>query len=136
MSHWEEASGKTPDMLEGLRLSADLGTPEELEEMSGEREVWGCLRPSPTRPQLKRMKMDGFQVIYYEELRLPTYQSVQQLQLQWRYCAAKLGSIGTGLLAALQQLKQSCVHAEGLGGSSPKAFKVQNRRAQESDLGK
>lgn len=70
------------------------------------------------------------------EVRGQTHQSVQELELQWRHCAAKLGSIGTGLLAALQQLKQRCVHVEGLGGSGPQAFKVQDGRAQEGDLDK
>ncbi|KAI3354684.1 hypothetical protein L3Q82_019174 [Scortum barcoo] len=47
MSHREEASGKTQDTLERLCLSAGLGTPrgppEELEEVSGVREVWASL---------------------------------------------------------------------------------------------
>ncbi|KAI3373685.1 hypothetical protein L3Q82_021967 [Scortum barcoo] len=47
MSHREEASGKTQDTLEKLCLSAGLGTPrgppEELEEVSGVREVWASL---------------------------------------------------------------------------------------------
>ncbi|KAI3362039.1 hypothetical protein L3Q82_012378 [Scortum barcoo] len=47
MSHREEAPGKTQDTLERLCLSAGLGTPrvppEELEEVSGVREVWASL---------------------------------------------------------------------------------------------
>ncbi|KAI3366683.1 hypothetical protein L3Q82_009358 [Scortum barcoo] len=55
MSHREEASGKTQDTLERLCLSAGLGTPrgppEELEEVSGVREVWASLlRLLPPRP--------------------------------------------------------------------------------------
>ncbi|MEQ2252441.1 hypothetical protein ILYODFUR_021765, partial [Ilyodon furcidens] len=42
-SHREEAQGTAQDTLEGLCLSAGLGTPlappEELEEVSGERDV-------------------------------------------------------------------------------------------------
>ena len=47
MPHREEAPGKTQDTLEGLCHSAGLGTPwgppGELEEVSGEREVWASL---------------------------------------------------------------------------------------------
>ncbi|KAI3368383.1 hypothetical protein L3Q82_008085 [Scortum barcoo] len=47
MSHREEAPGKTQDTLERLCLLAGLGTPrvppEELEEVSGVREVWASL---------------------------------------------------------------------------------------------
>ncbi|KAI3369582.1 hypothetical protein L3Q82_024487 [Scortum barcoo] len=55
MSHREEAPGKTQDTLERLCLSAGLGTPrgplEELEEVSGVREVWASLlRLLPPRP--------------------------------------------------------------------------------------
>lgn len=55
MSHREETSGKTQYTLEGLCLSADLGTPEippeELEEVSVEREICGSLlRQLPLRP--------------------------------------------------------------------------------------
>ncbi|KAK5612596.1 hypothetical protein CRENBAI_010852, partial [Crenichthys baileyi] len=46
-SHREEAQGTAQDTLEGLCLSAGLGTPwappEELEEVSGERDVWVSL---------------------------------------------------------------------------------------------
>ncbi|MED6281826.1 hypothetical protein CHARACLAT_025900 [Characodon lateralis] len=46
-SHREEAQGTTQDTLEGLCLSAGLGTPwfppEELEDVSGERDVWASL---------------------------------------------------------------------------------------------
>ncbi|KAI3369843.1 hypothetical protein L3Q82_024419 [Scortum barcoo] len=59
--------GKTQDTLERLCLSAGLGTPrgppEELEEVSGVREVWASLlRLLPPRPgsRTKRMKMDGW----------------------------------------------------------------------------
>ncbi|KAI3360859.1 hypothetical protein L3Q82_013083, partial [Scortum barcoo] len=66
MSHREEASGKTQDTLEKLCLSAGLGTPrgplEELEEVSGVREVWASLlrllpQAPETSPWTKRMKM-------------------------------------------------------------------------------
>ncbi|KAI3376166.1 hypothetical protein L3Q82_016693 [Scortum barcoo] len=68
MSHREEAPGKTQDTLERLCLSAGLGTPrgppEELEEVSGVREVSGIISAqtaaSATRPRIKRMKMDGW----------------------------------------------------------------------------
>ncbi|MEQ2295411.1 Galanin receptor type 1 [Ameca splendens] len=56
-SHREEAQGTAQDTLEGLCLSAGLGTPwaplEELEGVSGERDVWASLlsllppRPGP-----------------------------------------------------------------------------------------
>lgn len=59
---------------------------------------------------------------------------MQELEFQCRHRAAKLGSVRTRLLAALQQFKQGCVHAESLGGSGPKAFKVEDRGAQECDL--
>lgn len=72
--------------------------------------------------------------IYCEEVRGQTHQSMQYLEFQWRHSAAKLGRIGTGLLAALQQLEQRCIHAVGLRGSGPKAFEVQDGRAQEGDL--
>lgn len=65
-----------------------------------------------------------------------TNQSVQQLELQRGHSAAELGSIRTGLLATLQQLKQSSVHVEGLRGSSPKPLKVQDGGTQEGDLEK
>ena len=61
---------------------------------------------------------------------------MQKLELQWRHCAAKLGSIRTSLLATLQQIKQRCIHAEGLGGSGAKAFEVKDGGAQKGDLGK
>lgn len=74
----------------------------------------------------KRIKSAG--------VRGETHQSVQELELQWRHSAAELCSVGAGLLAALQQLKQRCIHVEGLWGSGSKAFKVQDGRAQEGDL--
>ncbi|MEQ2176290.1 hypothetical protein GOODEAATRI_026527 [Goodea atripinnis] len=46
-SNRKEAQETVPDKLEGLCLSAGLGTPwapsEELEEVSGEKEVWASL---------------------------------------------------------------------------------------------
>ena len=56
MPHWEEAPGKTQDMLE-----------EELEEVSGEREVWASLlRLLPPRPGPdKRKKMHGWMAFAY-----------------------------------------------------------------------
>ncbi|MED6264271.1 Trafficking protein particle complex subunit 14 [Characodon lateralis] len=55
MSHREEAQGTAQDTLEGPCLSAGLGTPwappEELEEVSGERDVWASLLSLlPPRP--------------------------------------------------------------------------------------
>ena len=46
MSRWEETPGKTQDTLERLGI-----LPEELEEVSGVREVWvSLLRQLPPRP--------------------------------------------------------------------------------------
>ncbi|KAI3358294.1 hypothetical protein L3Q82_014673 [Scortum barcoo] len=64
MSHREEASGKTQDTLERLCLSARLAwerlgvPPEELEEVSGVREVWASLLrllPPATWSRIKRL---------------------------------------------------------------------------------
>ncbi|KAI3369935.1 hypothetical protein L3Q82_024738, partial [Scortum barcoo] len=59
MSHREQASGKIQDMLERLCLSAGLEMPwsplEELEEVSGVREVWASLLrllPSATQSRI------------------------------------------------------------------------------------
>lgn len=56
------------------------------------------------------------------------------MELQWRYRAAKLGSVSTGLLTALKQLKECTIHVEGLWGSGPKAFKVKNGGAEKGNL--
>ena len=56
MSYREEVMGKTQDLLQKLYFSAGLRTsqcspPKELEEVAGEREVWGLLlRLLPPQP--------------------------------------------------------------------------------------
>ncbi|KAI3362615.1 hypothetical protein L3Q82_001628 [Scortum barcoo] len=84
MSHREEASGKTQDTLERLCLSAGLGTPrgppEELEEVSGVREVWASLlrllplRPGPGSREARWMDgwMDGsHRLMIYPYFKVP-----------------------------------------------------------------
>ncbi|KAI3372703.1 hypothetical protein L3Q82_023166 [Scortum barcoo] len=69
MSHREEASGKTQDTLEKLCLWLRLAwerlgvPPEELEEVSGVREVWASLlRLLPPRPVICKTLTFRFQV--------------------------------------------------------------------------
>lgn len=63
-----------------------------------------------------------------------THQSLQQLELQRGHRATELGGVGTGLLAALQQLKQGGIHVVRLRRSGAKAFEVQDGGTQEGDL--
>ena len=61
MSRQEETLRKTQDTLEWERLGI---LPEELEEVSGEREVWvSLLRQLPLRPGPNNVEEDGWMVL-------------------------------------------------------------------------
>ena len=62
------------------------------------------------------------------------HQPVQQLQLQGGHASVELGGVGAGLLAALEQLKESGVHAEGLGRPRAQPLEAQDGGAQEGHL--
>ncbi|KAI3372157.1 hypothetical protein L3Q82_007013 [Scortum barcoo] len=78
MSHWEEASGRPRTRWRNYvsRLAWErLGVPpEELEEVSGVREVWASLlrllppRPGPGPKRMKKMKMKCLDISLYEDV--------------------------------------------------------------------